>query len=166
MIGMQRSHIQQHGKRLVSIILCFCLLCLGGCTGSSDLYYSLPNGYAVTRINGSQIVIIYNNDWRSEQGQEWDGRIVLTNYFVKGFCYNESYIGLFGTRTEASSATSQEITSGAIQYYLIDSRTREILGPYATQEDFNKACTSSNAGVFDSWYEVADYPDKWTSSYK
>lgn len=162
---MQRLHIKRHGKQLASILLCVCLLYFVGCKGRTDLYYSLPNGYAVTRLNGSQVVFIYNKDWKSEQGQEWDGRIVLPNYYVKGFCHNESYIGLFGTQTEACSATAQEIDSGAIQYYLINSRTREVWGPYATQEDFNNACISWFSGIFDCWYEVSDYPDKWTSSY-
>lgn len=146
-------------------MLCLCLLFFAGCKSPTDLYYALPNGYAVTRINGHQIFIIYNKDWENEQGQEWDGKIILPNFYVKGFCHNESFIGLFGTHTEASSATDQEIDLGSIQYYLIDTCTNKVLGPYVTQEDFNNACSSCFFGIFDCWYNVSDYPDKWTSSY-
>lgn len=163
---MQHLHILPLGKMLVSFVLICALLCCFGCTESTDLYFSLPNGYAVSRLNGSQIVLIYNDNWENELGQVWDGIIVLPNYYVKGFCYHGSFIGVFGTQTETPSATMQERESGAIQYYLLDSQSSEMWGPFASKAEYDKVCTSMNIPIVDDWYEVTDYPRKWISSYK
>ena len=163
---MQHTLTKPHGKIFLSFLLVLLLL-LSGCQfwGTTEMHYAFPNGYFVSRINGRQITIALNKYFETDP-EDLTGVTVIKQFYVKGFCNNERYVGLFGTHTQLHYATDDEIESGAIQYYLIDTETKTIYGPYIDQSEYEKFLQEINCVGLSDWLETKDYIVKWDNHYR
>ncbi len=107
-------------------LLCLALaFLLAGCIGpgASDWRYELPNDYEIWRINSRSIRCI-----RAEGNQ---GSHVLDGY-VSAFCYDERNVGL--QCVSVSEDLQEEIDTSAPDYYLLDTQTGELSGPWSLAE--------------------------------
>ena len=163
---MQHIRKKLVGKLFLSILL-IGLLLLCGCSldESDDLYYALPNGYFVSRINSKQIAISWDKNWESNP-DSMCGVTAIKKYFVKGFCYNERYIGLYGTHTQLDYATDDEIKAGTIHYYLIDTKSRVVYGPFSEPSDYTKVLEENECEDICEWFETKEYPTQWRNHYR
>ena len=87
MNGMQATRIQQNGRMLIKIIaVLVVILSLSGCSwldgfvgdGRGDWTVDLCRGYAISKINSKEILIIHK-----DSADETGGSIVISNYFIK-----------------------------------------------------------------------------------
>ena len=106
--------------RMLSSILCVILLLNSvGCTGTEGSFYPMVNGYAVCRVSNLDVPLIYNENWEDEANEVWGGVIVLHDYYVKGFRYNEEYVAVSGIYAQDCEATEEELNTSPVVYYLI-----------------------------------------------
>jgi len=162
---MQRLLTRPNGRVNLLFVVTLSMLLFAGCLERNDLYYALPNGYAVARNNGNSIDIIYNENWSDQIGEEWSGIIVVDNYYIRAFCHDDVFIGLEGVHTEKSYATDEEKENGPSSYYLIDSITGTCFGPFETMDELASKCEALGFNTLGPWYESKDYPLKWKSYY-
>lgn len=161
---MRHIHTKRSGKLLINLFLILLLL---GCTAyeSYDLYYALPNGYFISRVNSKQIAIAWDQNWKTDLDSN-SGVYVIDKYFVKGFSYNDRFIGLFGTHTQLNYATEIELESNELQYYIIDTKEQEIYGPLNSERAFQDALMEIGVENLSDWFITEDYPHKWKNNYR
>ena len=109
-----------------ALLLSFCSCTLDRLVGDGrgDWTVDLQNGYAISKINSREILIIHK-----ENVEDSGGEIVISNYFVKAYQVQKKYICLEGIRTEGMAATEQELEAAQRIYYIINTDTGEIIGP-------------------------------------
>lgn len=113
--------------------------------GAGDWMFSLPNNYSVVHIN--------NSDIRVGKGE----RDTVIGPFVISFCYNQRYVGIEqlpipeGTKDNTEIDQILEISTAAeYRYYLIDTQTNEIYGPFLPEEYYQK-CNEIGVNDFCEW---------------
>jgi len=141
--------------RMLSSILCVILLLNSvGCTGTEGSFYPMVNGYAVCRVSNLDVPLIYNENWEDEANEVWGGVIVLHDYYVKGFRYNEEYVAVSGIYAQDCEATEEELNTSPVVYYLINTITHEKFGPFESAESLNLVCKKLKTGVLCDWIIV------------
>ena len=128
----------------VSIVVLF--------TGSSGLsdwsYEDLPNSYEVWRINSQDIVVGKVSDNDSFE--------VKIERFVLEFSYNDRFIGVkqFPIKQDYNIAIDvKKIDTSNLDYYIIDSNSDTIYGPYNYYEYKNK-CDELKVGTMKEWVKT------------
>ena len=117
-------------KALVLVEVVLLVLFLAACPGLSDWEYALPNGYEIIRVNSQAIVF---------------GKIVegsfdqLINRYILAFCFNEQYIWLQRYPVDPNRPWEDhlyihEVDTTNPEYYLVDTVTEDIYGPYTMEE--------------------------------
>lgn len=158
MIFIYNTHIRQNGRKLtraVIVILAF-IFAFSGCIrngfegeGRGDWYLDLCNGYRIDRVNSGQIVVIYNIDQVNSGGS-----IVLKNFFVTAYQIHEPYICVEGIQTQNPIISEDELNCRTLSYYMIDSDSGNILGPFDTDKAFGDFDTFSNANITAGWIKI------------
>lgn len=122
-----------------------CALMLAGC-GLSDWSYSLPNEYEIVRVNSVDIVLCSEED-----GTVLDGH-------VKAFCYNDVYVGIQHLTVEDRSTFDvDKYDESAVQYYLVDTASKALYGPYTAAEYTAKA-EELQVGTLCQWIGTTPKP--------
>lgn len=126
--------------------------------GRGDWYMDIVNGYRLDRINRHQITLVL------EQPDTASNSIVVDNFFVSYIGFNERYIGLIGIPTESRSASDEEIEHAQnkeyANYYLIDTQSSKVMGPFESESEYLKQCDSCKTGTMGEWfstYELENY---------
>lgn len=136
---------------LLSTMLSGCLSILLSMTGGSgDWTFSLPNNYMVVHIN--------NYDIHVSKGEgDGMGRSSVIGPFVISFCYNQRYIGIEQLPIAEGIKDLTEIeqilensTAAEYRYYLIDTQTNEIYGPFLPEEYYQQ-CNEIGVNDFCKW---------------
>lgn len=120
-----------------------------------DWSYNLPNGYKIMRVNSTDIVLVASDYCLIDE------KGYLTNTMVERyitcFCYNAYYVAV--RRIDVSNDMSFEDIvnkdSDSALFYLVNTETNELNGPYSTLEDFENACMK---------FEIVDLCD-WIDTY-
>ena len=161
MIGLQRIIIQKKLATMFKLILVILvlLLVLTGCSlhwlvgdGRGDWREELSNGYAVIKVNSYEIVLGHQ-DRASSPG--WS--TVITNFYVTAYQQNTPYIFIEGFHTEDTSATSAELENHQAVFYLVDTETNEIVGPFESKDDFIAYCSAQALEVPTDWEMTANH---------
>lgn len=150
---------KQNGIKLLLIIIL--LLVIFACvfvsivvllTGSSGLgdwaYEELPNNYEVWRINSQDIVV--------GKASDNDSFEVKIDRFVLEFSYNDRFIGVkqFPLEQDYDIAIDvKEFDTSDLDYYIIDSITDTVYGPYSYYEYENK-CDELKVGTMREWMKT------------
>lgn len=107
--------------------------------GLTDWGYALPNDYAVLSANSYSITI---GGPERPAGNSWP--IVIENY-VTAFCFNERYVGAKQVPIDREKVDLEDfdkaVKTGETVYYIVDTETQQVYGPWATEEEYLQKCT-------------------------
>ena len=158
MNGMQLTHTQPNGKmplKLTITIIIIALL-LNGCAidwwvgdGRGDWTLDLYGGYAISKINSREILLIHK-----ENPNDTGGSIVIPNFFVTAYQLHEPYIYLEGISTQKMSATDEELERMALRYYVMNAINGDIIGPFDSFDGFLKHCNSIKMEISEAWQNI------------
>ena len=104
--------------------------------GRGDWTLDLKKGYAISKINSREILIIHKDNL-SDPG----GEIVVPKFFVKAYNLQEQYICVEGISIENMAATEQELVSTQSSYCIINTDSGMVIGPLV-YESFKNECDS------------------------
>ena len=144
-------------RKCLCVLLCIILLT--GCSsdwlvgdGRGDWKIDLCAGYIICKINSNQIIIGYE-----KQPELAGGTIVIPNFFVTAYQIQGSYICIQGIRTQGSCITDEERLNGKLSYYLIDTVSGEVNGPYPSYIDFFEYCRTISLELAQEWNYTSEY---------
>ena len=142
-----------------SLCVLLCIILLTGCSsdwlvgdGRGDWTLELCAGYAVSRINAHEILVGHKNK-PDAPGYE----IVIPNYFVTAYQIQKPYICFQGIPTQGSCITDEERLNGKLSYYLIDTVSGEVNGPYPSYIDFLEYCRTIPLELTQEWNYTSEY---------
>lgn len=153
--GMRSTRTQQNGQILVKVIIVALVLAsfLSGCStdwcvgdGRGDWTLDLYKGYAISRINSNEILLIHK-----ENPNDSGGSIVVQNYFVTAYQLHEPYICLEGICTKKIAASEDELNDQVLSYYIVDTSSGKVIGPFESYHDFEVCCTSLTLEIRNEW---------------
>ena len=134
---------------VLSLMLCGCLSMTGG---SGDWTYSLPNDYCVVHINNYDIRVDKTSDTMKH---------VIDRYIIC-FCYGTRYLGFQQIPIEEDIKTPslvaqilKESNPSEYHYFLVDSKTDEIYGPFELT-DYHQKCDELGVTDLCDWIKTAD----------
>lgn len=109
------------------------------------------------RVNSIDIALIASDySLMNEKGYLTN---TIVERYITCFCYNKSYIAV--RKIDVSEHISFEdlmnMDFDSALFYLINTETHELYGPYNTLEDFENACLKFE--VFDMCDWIDTYPD-------
>ncbi len=153
--GLPHTLIQLNGRMLlkVTIVALVLILFLSACAadwwvgdGRGDWTMDLYEGYGISKINSNEILLIHK-----ENPNDSGGSIIIPNYFVIAYQLHEPYIYLEGIHTQEMSASKDELNNMKISYYLVDTTSGEVIGPFESYNDFVECCSSIELEIDDEW---------------
>lgn len=156
--GLLPTRIQQNGRMLfkVSIVALVITSFLSSCSldwwvgdGRGDWTLDLYEGYAISRINSNEILLVHK-----ENPNDSGGSITVPNYFVMAYQLHEPYICLEGIRTQKMSVSEDELNNIVLNYYLVDTTNGEVFGPFESHDDFVEHCSSLELEIKDEWIKT------------
>lgn len=160
MSGLQLTHTLQNGSKLLKatiIVIVFTLL-LNGCSidwwvgdGRGDWTLNLQGGYAISKINSNEILLVHKNN-PNDSG----GTIVIPKYFVVAYQLYESYICLAGIRTQKISASEDELRETVLAYYLVETTNGEVVGPLKSYDELADYCSTIGLEINDKWINIKE----------
>lgn len=149
---------QQSGKKFLFI---FCLsiivLLLTSCPALSDWLYELPNDYA---ISSNAYTTIDLAKIKSRYGDSCTLDIVVETY-IDEFAYSERYIAVKQfdpEKLDFENFNSNDFS--APLYYIVDTVSTNVYGPYETKEMFETACAELDVGNLGNWICTRNNPNK------
>lgn len=160
--GLLHTHIQRHGRLLikVAVVTLIVIMLLSACSveswvgdGRGDWTIDLYGGYAISKINSKEILLVYK-----ENPNASGGSIILPNYYVTAYQLCEPYICLEGVCTQEMSASYEELDARILSYYLIDTTDGEVYGPLKSQDSFLAYCRSLGLEM-NAWQYPAESTD-------
>ena len=105
------------------------LSCISCSAGRGDWKYPLPNGYQVFMSNSRNIAIV------GTEYHEVDG--IMTTFYIESrileFCYDDRYVAA-KRQVSTEDQASTEAVSVYVAYYLLDTETGAVYGPYGLEE--------------------------------
>ena len=156
--GLLPIHIQQNGRLLIKVTISVLVVALSLCACSVDWWVGdargdwtleLYEGYAISKINSNEILLIYKED-----PNDFGGSIVIPNYFVLTYQLHEPYICLEGIRTQKMSISEDELNHKILSHYLVDTTNGDVVGPFESDEDFIQHCNSLGIELKNEWIEI------------
>lgn len=148
MSGLQHILIKPSGNKILGLI-CSCIIVLlvaSGCIPRGDWDYELISGYSLVRTNAHSIVLTHTGD-----SEDAPSEIVIEQYYVTQFCFNDRYIGLQGILTQGHSATDKELSGEERAYYLVNVADGTIVGPFLKKDEFDIKCEEADFENMDEW---------------
>ena len=119
---------------LLSLMIVF-FSCPACESGRGDWKFQLPNDYLVYMSNSKNISVVGN------EYHEVDG-IMTTTYIeshILEFCYDDRYVAA-KRRVSTENQASNEVVSAHVVYYLLDTKTGAVYGPYELEEYEAQLC--------------------------
>lgn len=168
MIGLRCIHTKRNGlmpRKMIALILA-CSVLLSGCSTAildwligddwgSDWTIDLISGYSIVKVNSHCIVLGH------KESPEHPGYSnVISCYFVTAYKIQGTHIAIEGIPTQGDSISDQELASEILNYYLVDTVSGDIAGPYKTKEAFAEFCTSLNLDVNEEWIKAKESPNR------
>lgn len=159
MNGSPLTHIQQNGRMLLKMTLIAVILSVlfCGCSsywlvgdGRGDWTLDLKEGYAISRINSREILLIHK-----ENPDDAGGEIVISNYFITAYQLYEPYICLEGIKTQGMAASEDELNNMVLSYYIIDTTSAEVIGPFESQNGFIEHWSSLGINLEEEWIKTS-----------
>ena len=142
-------------KKSIIILLLVCVMAFfSGCV--SDWIYELPNDYAISN-NAYTTIELAKITSRYGDGCTLD--IVIETY-INEFSYNEQYIAVKQFNPEKldfENFNSNDFSNPS--YYLVDTVSTNIYGPYKSQEEFDFACEELNVVGLCEWISTRSNPN-------
>ncbi len=146
--------IKRNGNKvIVSLCLVLLITVLTGCPAVEDWSYNeLPNDYTIMRVNSTDV------QFGKTENQQYEKKL---ERYVIAFSYGERYIGIQRIPIEAPYSEVikvEELDESKVEYYLIDSETDVIYGPW-TLDEYNEGL--DRFGVLDmcEWISTYSRPD-------
>ena len=144
--------------RIACFIFSFilCMASLTGCEewllgdGRGDIKIQLKDEYYIFEVNSADIVFCKK---KPSGGYE----NIIERYFISMYGVYGSYITLGGIHYESYPMSDAEREDGAIEYYLFNTETEELDGPYYNEEVFETYCMTKGFAVKNNWLFVCDY---------
>ena len=156
MTGMQSIHITRSGKKFLkvfSVILALSFV-LSACSyedllgaGRGDFTLDLCGGYGIAKINSKSIIFIKRN----EKNPDILSDALEENFFVLGYQMEKPYIFLQGILPRNGLITDAELEARQLSYYVVNSATDEIAGPFRSYDSFAEHCASLSINISDEW---------------
>ena len=156
---MPSTHTKQNGTlflKMISIVLALVVF-LCGCThecvewflgdGRGDWGLELINGYWILKINSRNVLLSKEHD----NTTGWSTKI--NGYYVTSYQLNDKYIFTEGFKNEGNSITDEELENPIIYYYIVNTLTDEIFGPFETYRDFLEQCDLLSIKDNDTWLQ-------------
>jgi len=100
--------------------------------------YKLPNNYIIEKKSDVEVILLKNNK-------------VIINDYIAEFSYGENYITL--------KCLEQDYNSVVVNFYIIDSLSDNIYGPYEIESDYNQKVDEKVHEKLNSWIETINIPD-------
>lgn len=142
-------------KKIVSTILVLiCVLLMCSCGLSDWTYDNLPGGYEIWRVNSNHIELIKPDEYSGGQRRRID-------QYVLEFCSNETYIGAMCRpyiKVEESKQEDFDLYDAKISYYLVDTSTDTIYGPY-TLDEYEKRIEELGIKNLSEWIKTYPKPE-------
>lgn len=158
MSGMLSIHTKQNGTlflKMISIVLALVVF-LCGCThecvewffgdGRGDWELELINRYSIVKINSCDVILGKKHDDDS-------GWSIVLGYYVTSYQIYQEYIYTEGIVKRGSSITDEELENPIIYYYIVNTLTDEIFGPFETYSDFLEQCDLLSIKDNDTWLQ-------------
>ena len=156
---MQHTRIQQNGLMFVKIflVLLITVSMLSGCSdywfvgdGRGDWIIDIYAGYAIDKVNSDSIYLVHRK--KNENVGVTVNEIVIEKYFVTGYQVHPPYIFVEGIHTQSIGGISDdEWERRELNYYLIDTATDEISGPFLSEDDLSAFCNSLEMLFVSQW---------------
>ena len=155
---MPPTHTQPNGKMLLKLtcIILIIALFLNGCSihwwigdGRGDWTLDLYEGYAISKINSREILLIHK-----EHLDDTGGAIVIPNFFVTGYQIKEPYIYLEGILTQEVLVSEEELKSVIRNYYLVNTTNDQIIGPLDCFDSLVDYCNSAEIDISEEWVKT------------
>lgn len=119
--------------------------------GRGDWTLNLSGGYAISKINSKEILLIHKNN-----PEDSGGSIVIPNYFVLAYQQFDSYICLKGICTQERTISEDELEVGVLSYYIVDTNNSDIVGPIKSYSDLAVQCSSREIEINEEWMEPSN----------
>lgn len=133
---MQCMREQQHGKLLskflVLLILSIFLVSGVGCAGLGDYEIPIHSGYYITRVNGSEIFLTYDDPDRP-------GNDIVIGGYITGYWSNNDYIVV------------ENGCGQIVKYFIVEVATGNVSDPFKTKEDLESACLELELDISEGW---------------
>ena len=150
-------------RKSIIILLLVCITVSFNACGVGDYEYVMPNGYRIVKVNNERIVLsaekcIY--EFTTKNGNKGLTSCAVENY-INEFCYNEQYIAVKQFDPEKLDFENFELNDFSNPtYYLVDTVSTNIYGPYKSQEEFDFACNELNVVGLGEWISTRSNPQK------
>lgn len=134
------------GKIIRFVVVFLVTLLIGGIvlyklTAPSWLY-DLPNDYKIWKKSNQSVVLGFENDGDFE---------VQIDEYVAQFQFDDNFIGLKTLVVEEEEAV--------VHFYLVNSKEKEIRGPYFDEESYLAVVGVWSSDVLGDWITTTDIPD-------
>lgn len=153
-------------KKLILILLSVCIMVsFSGCV--SDWLYELPNDYAIS--NNAYVTVDFVKITSKQSGSRLDEFLgfyscslnTVIESYINEFCYNEQYVAVKQFDPEKLDFENFELNDFSDPlYYLVDTVSTNIYGPYKSQEEFDFACKELNVVGLGEWISTRSNPNK------
>lgn len=117
----------------------------GNPTGDWDL--ELLNDYYLIRVNSHCKKIARSTEYS-------DKYVIRDNLYVTDYQVSDPYIYVCGIRTRESFISDEELTTNYRWYYLVDTVSGEVSGPFDSKESFEDFLTQSEIEILEEWIVV------------
>lgn len=142
----------------ISLLLVI-VFAITGC-GLSDWTYEMIGGYEIIRCNSEDILL------RNDREMIYpSSSLVIPNYRVTDFCFNDRYIGLRTIRYKDVWTDEQDfpevengIPIGGQAFYLVDTFSDEVCGPFADKKTYDAKCVEWGTGDMGIWRSTDKEP--------
>lgn len=142
MTSVDRKRIWQILWKTCVVMLLFTLTGCDPGEGRGDWSMDLYSGYDITKVNSRGIVIGNNSGY------------VIQQYFVTGFQAKEPYVCLRGIPIKDTWISDEELKENKKVYYLLNTDTDVVAGPFATFEELRVHCETVSVIVKDQWIDI------------
>jgi hypothetical protein len=125
----------------------------GNWNPQGDWRYSLTCGYEILRTNSTDICL-------GKKVRENNYKTVIDSY-ITCFSYNDHYIAVRKLDVPQDYKQNQilQMNFEEAAYYLVDSLTEQIYGPYNIWEDFDSKCEELGVDVLCDWINTYPAPE-------
>ena len=117
--------------------------------GNRDWQVDVYDGYIIQKLNGSEIILM-------KEGWSNTSSIVISNH-IEAYCFNGYYIGVICAENTKTIPHMETLA----QYYIIDTQSKSLLGPYNASE-YDIYCSNNQIQNLNQWIYTNSRPQNAT----
>lgn len=163
MSGKLPTHTQRNGQMLIKVVIVLIAIAFSLCScsvdwwigdGRGDWERELFNGYSIVKVNSRNIHLCKVQILKD--GITKNFHEIIPGFFVQNYQLHEPYICLKGVykQAEVTSGTQEELNSLVPVYYLVDTNTGEVMGPFNNYDEFVGICNLLSIEILSTWIET------------